>query len=185
MTIDPVPAGESGREPASDPLIRPIAGDDSIEELTELLHRAYKVLADMGFRFFATHQTPEQTLSRIRSGECFVAVLDGAIVATVTFYPPPRAATEGPDWYRRSDVSYFGQFAVEPALQRGGIGSRLMDFVEDLARRRGIPEVALDTAEGATHLREYYSRRGYRFIEYVQWDVTNYRSVVMSKSVRE
>ena len=115
-------------------LIRPIAETDSIEELTDLLHRAYKVLADMGFRFFATHQTPEQTRSRISRGECYVGVMDGAIVATVTFYPPPRDSAHLPEWYRRHDVSYFGQFAVEPSLQRGGIGGCMMDHVEELAR---------------------------------------------------
>lgn len=174
---------DSGQAIADEVEIRRIAESDSVEELTELLHRAYKILADMGFRFFATHQTPEQTQERIDSGECYVGIHDGRVIGTVTFYPPPRPESSGSEWYRRPDVSHFGQFAVEPSLQRSGVGSRLMDFVEDLARERGIAEIALDTAEGAHHLRDYYGRRGYRFIEYVQWDVTNYRSVVMSKNV--
>lgn len=180
MTTD-IPGSE--RAVADDVQIRRIAESDSVEDLTELLHRAYKVLADMGFRFFATYQTPEQTQDRINSGECYVGILDGKIIGTVTFYPNPRTSANDPEWYRRPDISYFGQFAVEPSLQRSGLGSRLMDFVENLARERGIAEIALDTAEGAHHLRDYYTRRGYRFIEYVQWDVTNYRSVVMSKEL--
>ena len=44
--------------------------------------------------------------------------------------------------------------------------------------------VTLDTAEGAEHLIRTYEKRGYRFIEYVQWEVTNYRSVVMSKKLK-
>lgn len=171
------PAAHSGL------LIRPIAETDSIEELTDLLHRAYKVLADMGFRFFATHQTPEQTRSRISRGECYVGVIDGAIVATVTFYPPPRDSADLPSWYRRPDVSYFGQFAVEPSLQRSGIGGCMMDYVEELARVRGLSEIGLDTAEGAAHLRDYYTRRGYRFIQYQQWNEVNYRSVILSKNI--
>ena len=162
-------------------LIRPIADGDSIIELTDLLHRSYKRLADMGFRFFASHQTPQQTLERISNGECFVGVNDGALVATITFYPEPH--NDGPLWYQRSDVGTFGQFAVEPGLQGSGIGRRLMDHIEAMARRRGLAEMACDTAEGAAHLIAYYSRRGYRFIEHTQWDVTNYRSVVMSKTL--
>jgi ribosomal protein S18 acetylase RimI-like enzyme len=164
-------------------LIRPIAESDSIIEMTGLLHRSYKVLADMGFRYFASHQTPEQTEDRIRSGECFVGTSNGAIVATVTFYAPPCKSRAL--WYERPDVGHFGQFAVEPALQRSGIGSRLMDHVETIARERGLAELACDTAEGAAHLVSYYSGRGYRFIDHVQWDVTNYRSVVMSKRLGE
>ena len=26
-----------------------------------------------------------------------------------------------------------------------------------------------------------YTKRGYRFIEYSQWDIVNYRSVILSK----
>ena len=42
-------------------------------------------------------------------------------------------------------------------------------------------EVALDTAEGATHLISIYARRGYRLVEHVRWQHATYRSVIMSK----
>lgn len=162
-------------------VVRPFAESDSIPDLTVLLHRAYKALADMGLRFFATHQTEEQTRSRLRDGHPLVGVLDGRIVATITYYPTSHSG--GTPWYERDDVAYFGQFAVEPELQREGIGRLLMEKVETMAREEGAAEIALDTAEGATHLIEYYGRRGYRFIEFVQWNVTNYRSVILSKSL--
>lgn len=161
--------------------IRQWSESDSLTELTELLHRAYKTLADMGLRFFATHQTEEQTLERISDGTCLVGIMDQRIVATITYYSPGRS--DGTPWYARPDVACFGQFAVAPELQKSGIGSMLLQRVEELAQAAEVPELALDTAEGATHLIEYYSRRGYRFIEYTQWDVTNYRSVVMSKTL--
>ena len=72
---------------------------------------------------------------------------------------------------------------VEPELQRTGLGAALLEFVERKARADGFAELALDTAEGATHLIAYYSGRGYRFIDYTNWDVTNYRSVIMSKTL--
>ena len=56
-----------------------------------------------------------------------------------------------------------------------------MLHAETCAERDGAAELALDTAEPARHLIDWYTRLGYRFIEYAQWDVTNYRSVVMSK----
>jgi hypothetical protein len=37
--------------------IRPLRDDDSISDLTALLHRAYKPLLDMGLRYLATHQS--------------------------------------------------------------------------------------------------------------------------------
>jgi GNAT superfamily N-acetyltransferase len=162
-------------------VVRAIRGDDSLEELTDLLHRAYAPLAALGLRFFASHQSVEQTRDRVRAGRTFVAVVDGRIVGTVTLY----AARErkGPQWYRRKDIAYFGQFAIEPALQGRGYGNALLSHVEAIARADGLAELALDTAETAHHLIEYYRRHDFRVVEYTQWDVTNYRSVVMSKAL--
>lgn len=110
-----------------------------------------------------------------------VGLLDDRIVATITYYPTTNSG--GTPWYERDDVAHFGQFAVEPELQGRGIGDLLMTTVERMAREDGAAELALDTAEGAIHLIDYYGRRGYRFIEFVQWNVTNYRSVILSKSL--
>jgi hypothetical protein len=49
------------------------------------------------------------------------------------------------------------------------------------ARRLGTTDLALDTAEGATHLIRWYEQLGYRTVDYTRWDVTNYRSVIMNK----
>ena len=165
----------------NDIVIRPFAGDDSIEELTELLHRGYKILADMGLRYLATHQDSETTRRRIDRAECFVAEYRGRIIATATFNMP--GATSGSPFLDRDDVGEFQQFAVEPELQQMGIGGLMMDFIENYARKKGVKELSLNTAEQATHLIAWYEKRGYRFIEYTSWDVTNYRSVIMSKTL--
>ena len=161
--------------------IRPWQSTDSAAELTELLHRAYARLADMGLRFWATHQSAEVTEKRIAEGDCFVAVADGVICGTIVF----RAAadTKGSPWYDRPDVASFAQFAVEPGLQSNGLGRRLIAHVEAHAAASGVRELALDTAEPALHLVEWYTRLGYRFIEHAQWQHTNYRSVVLSKTL--
>ena len=72
---------------------------------------------------------------------------------------------------------------VEPEFYGCGLGRMLMDHAEAAARADGALELAMDTAETADHLIDWYTRRGYRFIEYKQWDVTNYRSVLMSKTL--
>jgi GNAT superfamily N-acetyltransferase len=162
-------------------LLRPLDDSDSIEELTALLHRAYSRLADMGFRYLATHQDNPTTRERIEDGECCLAVLDEEIVGTLTFYS--AANTGGCPWYERLDVSSFGQFAVEPEFQCRGIGSSLIEFAERRAAETGANEIALDTAEGATHLIDYYRRKGYRIVGSADWEETNYTSVIMSKNL--
>jgi predicted N-acetyltransferase YhbS len=153
-----------------------------VPEITALLHRAYRPLADAGMRFYASHQDDAATLGRLRKGEAFLALRDETIVGTITFYPP--GTNKGAPWYERHDVCGFGQWAVEPDLQRHGIGGRLLAHVERLGAESGASEIACDTSERATQLLTYYERRGYRRVGTVQWEVTNYRSIILSKGLR-
>jgi GNAT superfamily N-acetyltransferase len=122
------------------------------------------------------------TRERIAGGICLVAVDAGSrIVGTALYHAP--SPNGGSPWLRRPEVAHVGQFAVEPALQKQGIGGRLMDAAEALARAAGARELALDTAEPALHLVDLYGRRGYRLIEYAQWRGKRYRSVIMSKTL--
>ncbi len=159
--------------------IRALGVDDDLFALTSLLHRAYAKLAAMGLNFVATSQDVDTTRERIEGAECFVAEMDGRIVGTIVFRD--RSRTAGCAWYDREDVASFGQFGVEPGLQGSGVGARLLAHVEERAKETGANELALDTAEPATHLIDYYSRHGYRIVDRVKWDVVNYSSVIMSK----
>jgi GNAT superfamily N-acetyltransferase len=153
-----------------------------IEPLTELLHDAYRPLAEKGMRYLATHQPPETTLKRLKKGDSFLGFIDGELVSTIT------VVTNSPNskcaWYQKPEVFFFSQFAVKPTYQGLGLGRRLMDFVEEYATVEGAKEMSLDTSEHAHHLISIYKNRGYRFVEYVQWDVTNYRSVILSKTLQ-
>lgn len=162
-------------------LIRAYREDDPIPPITELLHAAYAPLARMGFRYLATHQDDATTLRRLQDGLSFLAERDGTIVGTITLRPPQSQSSC--HWYRQASVYSFGQFAVRSDLHRCGIGRTLLDHVIAIAPTRGATELALDTAEGATHLRQWYERLGFRFVEHVSWDETNYRSVVLSRSL--
>lgn len=164
-------------------IIRRLESTDSIEEITEILHEAYGGLAALGFRYFASHQSLEQTRSRLEGGVPFVALLDDRLIGTVTLYTTASHDDSAPSLYRQEGVGHFGQFGLSPEKQRSGIGTKMLRRIEQEAVKRGIRELALDTAEGASHLIAWYRREGYEIVETCSWDVTNYRSVVMSKSL--
>ena len=152
-----------------------------VPSLTALLHRAYRPLLDRGLHYVAATQDDETTRRRTANRECWIAYEDGAPVGTVTLTPPGGAS--GCDWYARSDVAAFGQFAVEPTCQGSGLGSQLLAHVEGQARALGAAELACDTAEQAQHLRDFYLRRGFRIVDAVDWPMTNFASVVLSKTL--
>ena len=156
-----------------------------IPQITALLNAAYAELAAMGFRYVATYQDDEITRKRLERGESFLALdaeAENRIVGTINLCRPGLAGGTTP-WYSRPEVALFGQYGVLPDYQGRGIGSLLLDHVEKRSVELGATELACDTAEDATHLIEMYGRRGYRFVEYTDWEVTNYRSVVLSKTL--
>lgn len=169
------------------PTIRPLAESDDLHALTALLNRAYSPLAAAGMNFTAADQTVEKTRERIEAGDTWVALdAAGAFVGTVTLSRPrdPRLDwVQGHAWIAAPDIAHINQLAVEPGLQRGGLGRRLMDTAEAAAQRRGVARILLDTAEPATPLRAWYERLGYRTIGVDRWPGKTYRSVIMEKSL--
>lgn len=163
--------------------LRELQDSDSIVELTRLLHLAYARLGAMGLNFTAVDQSPEVTIKRMHGGRCFV-VEDGAqLVGTVL--AKPTYAENVCEYFTRRGVAVVHQLAVHPERQGAGIGRMLLQRAEQWARDGGFAEVAMDTAEPATHLIDLYNRLGYRTVGTFQWPGKVYRSVVLSKPLAE
>ena len=98
-------------------IIRLLQSSDSIEELTELLHRAYKELVDMGINNMAATQSPDVTRRRVEVGECWVAEMAGRLVGTITLLPQEKTKgcwwenDRGPPIYRAL-TSWTGSIAA-------------------------------------------------------------------------
>jgi ribosomal protein S18 acetylase RimI-like enzyme len=59
-------------------------------------------------------------------------------------------------------TGYFGMLAVDPALQRGGVGRALLVASEEHCRKAGCTKMTMSTGEDRTELIPYYERVGYR-----------------------
>lgn len=160
--------------------------DDSVSEITQLLHRCYAPQVAMGLRPLAGRQDDKTTLDRVLNSECHLALLPAEegparIVGVILLNEHERVAF--PEFFLRPGVAHFAMFGVEPRLQSKGIGRLLLERCEARAAETGATELACSMAEPDTALRAYYDRRGYRFIEHWQWPYTNYRSCILSKSL--
>lgn len=165
--------------------LRRLTPEDSIPEITKLLHRAYANQVKMGLRPLAGRQDDETTRRRCHSGECYVAtVTEGGrekIAGVILFHEVEP--DQGPPWFQNKFVDSFSQFAVDPDIQGRGIGIALLETVERRARECGAMELACSMAEPDSKLLNFYLRRGYRFVEHWQWPYTNYRSAILSKTL--
>jgi ribosomal protein S18 acetylase RimI-like enzyme len=66
-----------------------------------------------------------------------------------------------PDEVTLTDQCYVLYMAVEPEHQRHGIGAALLERVEELARRRGLPYLTLMVTEENVPARELYAAAGF------------------------
>lgn len=150
-----------------------------VATVTDLLHRAYARLAAAGLNYTAADQLESETRDRLQRGVSFFGRFGGRLVATATLYLEHVAGASAT--YRSTDTARFGQFAVEPALQGKGVGSRLLARLERVAEDAGKAFVACDTAVPARHLIEYYQARDYRIVERVHWRGKTYDSEILRK----
>lgn len=146
-----------------------------VSTITKLVNVAYKELADMGLNYTATYQNDDKTKERISKGRCFVLKdssdkILGTILMTVENY------------FTNSNTAYLGQFGVLPEFKKNGLGTKLMEFCENLAMEEGFSGIQLDTAIPAKHLVDWYQRRGYKIVGQEHYEGKTYDSYVFEKT---
>jgi GNAT superfamily N-acetyltransferase len=164
-------------------IYRPWQPDDSPEEVTALLHRAFAGLEHMGLHCASGHQPPAETLARLQHGRSFVAVDAGRIVGTISVYASEQDSSS--HVYRDGKVASIHQFAVDPDYQGLGVGDALLRIAECTARTEGFTALALDTPKRAGKLRAFYLNMGFSVAESVQFRGRRYISLVLEKPLSE
>ncbi|MFF0427761.1 GNAT family N-acetyltransferase [Streptomyces sp. NPDC004520] len=166
--------------PRAHVVVRRFVDGDSVEELTDLLHRAYADHAAAGRVFFASYQSARDTAHRLGNGECWVALRGKALVGTVTVMAP-YGVPEG--YPAPAGAGSFWQLAVDPEYRGTGLGQRLLALAEERIAALGSAQVVIDTSAEAVDLVGWYRRRGYVPVGSWRWGVTNYESVVLLKEL--
>lgn len=89
--------------------------------------------------------------AEVSRGDVYVACDGERIVGAVRTRP-------------REDSLYIHQLAVDPARQGTGVGSWLLQRVEEVARARGVGGLSLETAEMAVANIRLYQRHGFEIV---------------------
>ncbi|MFE6689007.1 GNAT family N-acetyltransferase [Streptomyces sp. NPDC057743] len=131
---------------------------DDIPELVDLVEAAYR--GDASRAGWTTEADllegqrtdPEGVGAAVRheSGRLLIAEQDGELVACCQLE-------------HRGDHTYFGMFAVRPALQGAGLGKTIIAEAERVARATwGAGEMRMTVIRQREELIAWYERRGYR-----------------------
>ncbi len=161
--------------------IRRLRSGDSLDGLTQLLHRAFGELSKRGIDCQCASQTVARTRERVQRGECFIVVSGGDVIGTITLEHADRGS-EIPA-YRDCRTASVHQLAVDPARQGEGVGRSLITYAMAWARARRYDRLALDTPEGATRQVAWYFDRGFDIVETVRVHGRRYASLVLAKGL--
>jgi ribosomal protein S18 acetylase RimI-like enzyme len=145
-------------------MLTELAKPDDATEVMQVLTLCIEHMRAQGIQQW-DHINPDFRVieSDVRSHSLFVARKSGMCVASVTLdesQPPEYSALLWSDIDGRALMIH--RLCVHPQWQQRGIGRRLMDFVEDFAKRHGFSSIRLDAYTGNPQALALYRHRGYR-----------------------
>lgn len=128
-----------------------------VPELNVLVNSAYR-----GESSKKGWTTEEHLLGGIRTDESDLSELLQKENVTILKYTKSGKIIGSVYLEKQIDKLYLGMLTVSPKLQGGGIGKKLMQAAEDLAKQNNIPKVSMTVISVRKELIEYYERRGYK-----------------------
>lgn len=128
-----------------------------VSELNILINSAYR-----GESSKKGWTTEEHLLGGIRTDEGDLNELIKKENVTILKYTESDKIIGSVYLEKQVDKLYLGMLTVSPELQGGGIGKKLMQAAEDLAKQNNIPKVSMTVISVRKELIEYYERRGYK-----------------------
>lgn len=112
----------------------------SWNEITKVIHNAYKERERQNLHFAATKSTPEENAQKIIDGKCFLA--------------------------------------VKEKYKHQGIGRKLLQKLIDECKLLKLESVMIDTSSKLKWLNRFYSDCGFKKVDYISWNTTNYYTIV-------
>jgi len=109
-----------------------------------------------------------------------VAVHEGRIVGYVVGEMREIMFSGVPHQFK---MGHILNIAVDTGCRRMGVGTRLIDTIEDRFRERNASKVTLEVRESNSSARAFYQRRGYEEIGRVRAYYPDEDAVIMSKDL--
>jgi DNA-binding MarR family transcriptional regulator/ribosomal protein S18 acetylase RimI-like enzyme len=133
--------------------------DSDVPAIVSLMNRAYRgVGADAGWNSEAAYLEGERTTEPLLREE-MSAKPEASLLVWRT-----AGEIQGCVWLESQDSHrwYLGSLTVDPQVQAGGLGRKLLAAAEDWVASRGGREIKITVINVREALLDWYARRGYR-----------------------
>lgn len=133
---------------------------EDAEKVLELVLKSYASIRELGINFAAATADLPLVKKHIQNNLCYVLEDDGKMIATISLRMP-WGLQPGP-----AGVPHIGWFGVDPESGRKGVGSQLLNWLEEniLRDTLKVPAVTLGTADKHPWLAEFYQKKGFQRI---------------------
>ena len=113
----------------------------------------------------------------IFEGNLYVAKFQGKIVGSIILNHEPESMYDSVKWKvdaKYSDIFVIHTFVVHPNYFKLGIGKRLMNFADDIAKKSNIKSIRLDVYEKNVPAIKLYEKCGYEYIDTIDLGLSKY-----------
>lgn len=148
---------------------------DDTSSVRQLINEAYKELSDRGWNYTGSYQDDTFTANQIVQRRVFVLYDGPQLIATISAHDDNK--------FTKRRTLYVGKFAVLPNLKRQGLGSLLMQYIENVAKIENYEGLQLDTAKPAHYLVRWYQGLGYKIVGETHFEDKTYDSWIFEKLV--
>lgn len=170
----------------------------SVDELTEVINKAYSRWLRRNLRYVGTHQNSAKTLERIKNCTCMVALENDKIIGTIKYNltvnnggkadllhanANRRWWGNNKAWFKGAVSMYVGQFAILPEYAGSQAAQMLAKYCIDKAYELKVSEMMIDTSEKALSLIRLYERQGFIRVHYFINPFTNFNSYALVKPI--
>lgn len=124
--------------------------------------------------FYPVRETAERGLAE---NNLYIAFADGRIAGSIILNHRPEEVYFGKKWgvdANDSQILVIHTFLVHPGFSGKGVGKHLLDFSEQLARRKGMKAIRLDVYRENTPAIGLYEKCGFRYIDTVDLGYAKY-----------
>ena len=134
---------------------------ETVKSLTEAC--AKKMISDGIFQWNDHYPSKEIFRKDIEEESLYVWDDKNQIKGCIMFSPEKDEVYNSTKWLTQDNKNiYVHRLAVHPKFQKKGIGNKLMNFAESIAKKRNFISIRLDTFSQNKSNNKFYESRGYQ-----------------------
>lgn len=142
-----------------------IARYDDIEQILNIVKETIEDLQKEGnYQWGDDYPTKEYFLEDIKNASLYIFERNNEVAGFICLNKQEDEAYKKLNWQKQGEAIVIHRFAVKRSYQNQRIGSKLLEFAENLARNKGINYLKVDTNSKNKKMNAFFQKHGFKFV---------------------